>query len=371
MKKTVFALAALGVISVSAQAQSSVTIYGILDASITYTSKVGPQNNSRVSLDSGDLTTSRIGFKGVEDLGGGLKALFQLENGFNTNDGSLATANTLFDRKSVVGLSGDFGIVTIGRQTDFLDDLGSKYTSTQTFGGNGIKGAHFNNLDRVAGGARTNSSIRYDSSNFSGFTGSLFYGFGGVAGQATAGQSFGIGGNYANGPFGIGAAYFQTKLAANTLTAEAGDTSLKTFTLGSSYQLGSAKIYGAWSQVKQPLAVAVASIGLVNITTATKANIFDVGVDYALSGNLHLLGSVIYDRANISRKTVGPTSVNTTQLNFGADYYMSKRTDIYALYSNQRANDIKNPGVINAAYSNAPADDSSQNVLRVGIRRKF
>ncbi|AIY42622.1 Outer membrane protein [Collimonas arenae] len=370
MKKTVFALVALGLIGANAHAQSNVTIYGVIDTSLTYTSKVGPKNNSRFSVDSGDLSTSRIGFKGVEDLGGGLKAIFQLENGFNADDGSFGTASTLFDRKSVVGLSGGFGTVTIGRQTDFLEDIGNKYTSVQTFGGNGVKGGHFNNLDRISG-SRTNNSIRYDSSNLSGFTGSLFYGFGEVAGQTSAGQAFGLGGNYANGPFGIGLAYFQTKLAADALPSKAGDTDLKTFTLGASYQAGPAKIYGAWSQTKRPLATAQTATGLVNITTATKANIFDLGVDYSLSGNLHLLASVIYDRADISRKTTGSTKGKTTQLNLGVDYFLSKRTDLYAMYSNQRANDINNPGVINGAYSNAPADDSSQNVLRVGLRHKF
>ena len=124
-------------------------------------------------------------------------------------------------------------------------------------------------------------------------------------------------------------------------------------------------------EIRGDLATAVASTGLVNITTATKANIFDVGVDYAVAANLHLLGSVIYDRADISRKTTGSTKGSTTQLNLGVDYFLSKRTDVYALYSNQRASDVINPSVINGAYSNSPADDSSQNVLRVGLRHKF
>lgn len=373
MKKTATALAVLTSLGLSAaaHAQSSVTVYGVVDLGLTYTSKVGANNGSRFSLDSGDLATSRIGFKGVEDLGGGLSAIFNLENGFNADTGMLATANNLFDRKSVVGLSGAFGTVTLGRQTDYLEDIGSKYTSVQTFGGNGIKGGHFNNLDRVAGGARTDNSIRYDSANLSGFTGSLFYGFGEVAGKTSAGQALGIAANYANGPFGIGAAYYQNKLLANAAPASAGDTELKTFTIGSSYQFGPAKLYGAWSQTKRPLQAPLAATGLVNITTATKANIFDVGVDYTVTANLHALASVIYDRANISRATTGATRVSTTQWNLGVDYYLSKRTDLYAMYSNQRARDTVNPGVVNGAYTSSPADDSSQNVVRVGLRHKF
>nr|WP_255419142.1 porin [Glaciimonas sp. PCH181] len=141
--------------------------------------------------------------------------------------------------------------------------------------------------------------------------------------------------------------------------------------MGTRYQAGPAKIYGAWSQVKQPLSTTVAATGLVNISTATKANIFDIGVDYVLTPNLHVLGSVIYDHADISRRTVGATKASTTQLNVGVNYYLLKRTDLYAFYTNQRAKDANNPGVINGAYSSAPAGDVGQNVVRVGIRHKF
>jgi predicted porin len=374
MKKTAFALAALALVASSAQAQSSVTVYGIIDLGLTYSSNVSRgttpgSNGSRFSVDSGDLSTSRIGFRGTEDLGGGLKAIFQLENGFNADDGSMATAGTLFDRKSVVGLSGGFGTVTLGRQVDYLDDIGSKYTSVQTFGGNGIKGGHFNNLDRIAG-SRSNNSVRFDSANYGGFTGNLFYGFGEVAGNNSAGQAMGLGANYANGPFGIGFGYFRSKLAADALPARAGDTDLKTFTLGTSYQFGPAKLYGAWSQTKRPLQGSVGT-ALQSITVATKANIFDLGVDYTLNNNLHLLASVIHDRADISRTTTGATKVKTTQINLGVDYYLSKRTDLYAMYSHQSANDVRNPGVINGANSASPFDDANMNVLRVGLRHKF
>lgn len=375
MKKNAFttlAMTSMGLAAMAgAQAQSSVSVYGIIDTSLTYTSKVGSGNGSRLSIDSGDLATSRIGFKGMEDLGGGWSALFHLENGFNADNGSLGTADTLFDRKSVVGLSGSFGTVTIGRQTDYLEDIGARYTSAQTFGGNGVKGGHFNNLDRTAGGARTSNSVRYDTANLSGFTGSLFHGFGEVAGKTSAGQAFGVAANYAAGAFGIGAGYYQSKLAADALPARAGQPNLKTFTIGTSYQFGPAKLYAAWSQSRQPAAPAVSSTGLVNITTATKSNVFDAGVSYAVSGNFFLLGSAIHDRANVKRVTAGKTQVSTTQLNVGVDYYLSKRTDLYALYTRQRANGVINPGVINAAYSSSPADDSSQNVLRLGVRHKF
>lgn len=371
MKKLAYAASTCLMIATGAHAQdSNVSIYGVIDVSMVYTSKVGPNNSSRVSLDSGDQMASRIGVRGSEDLGGGLSAVFQLETGFSVDEGAMATPGTLFDRKSVVGLSGSFGTLTLGRQTDYLEEIGLQYTSFQIFGGGGVRAGHFNSLDRLTG-ARTNNSVRFDSQAYAGFTGSVLYGFGEVAGATRAGQSLGIGGNYTNGPFGVGAAYYQSKSAADSLPSHAGDTDLKTFTIGSSYQAGPAKFFGAWSQTRRPLQQPLADTGLVAITNATRANVFDLGVDYAFNEKLHLLSSVIHDRATISRTTSGATKARTTQVNLGIDYHFSKRTDVYAMLSRQSAGNAINPGVISAAYSSSPADDSSQNVVRVGLRHKF
>ncbi|EJM95757.1 porin [Herbaspirillum sp. YR522] len=375
MNKKLIALALLGLGASAANAQGSVTIYGIVDAGVSYMSNVKKagvnENGSRFGVESGGLSSSRIGFRGTEDLGGGLKALFVLENGFNADSGAMGSSGVLFDRKSVVGLSGGFGTVTVGRQSDFLDDIGFKYTSAQTFGQNGQKGAHANNIDRTSTG-RNDNSVRYDTANLGGFTGSLYYAFGEVAGQTSAGQGYGIGANYANGPFGIGAGYFQSKLATSSAPYSAGDTNLKTFTIGTSYQFGPAKLYGAWSQGKRPTAANQAG-RLSAVGSARKANIVDLGVDYALSQNLHLLGSVIHSRMDFNRAAGSslPTSGKTTQFNLGVDYFLSKRTDVYAMWSNLRAKDVVNPGVLNNAGDFAPYDDSTQNVLRVGLRHKF
>ncbi|WP_288406870.1 porin [uncultured Herbaspirillum sp.] len=373
MKKLAFTLTALGLTQLTglAHAQSSsVTVYGVIDMSLVYTSKVGPNNSSRMSLDSGDAMASRIGVRGKEELGGGLAAVFQLENGFAADDGAMSTPGTLFDRKSVVGLSGRYGTLTLGRQTDYLEEIGLQYSSFQIFGGGGVRAGHFNSLDRLTG-ARTSNSLRFDTAEVNGFMGSLFYGFGEVAGQTSAGQAFGVGANYRNGNAGIGAAYYQSKLAADALPAHAGDSDLKTFTLGASYQAGPAKLFAAWSQVRRPTQQPLAATGLVAITSATRANVFDVGVDYALDAKLHLLASVIHDRADLARSGSGATRGHTTQFNLGVDYFLSKRTDVYAMASRQAASEVINPGVISAAYSSAPADDSSQNVLRIGVRHKF
>lgn len=113
MKKSLLALAVLGAFAGAAQAQSSVSIYGIIDTGVVYQSKVATTNGgtgSKFGLNSGVIQGSRIGFKGVENLGGGLSAVFNLETGFNNDTGALqgsdaVSGSNLFRRKSVVGLA--------------------------------------------------------------------------------------------------------------------------------------------------------------------------------------------------------------------------------------------------------------------------
>jgi len=371
MKKTALALAAFSFAASAAHAgETSVTVYGVIDMSLAYTSTTGPGNHSRMSVDSGDQMASRLGFRGKEDLGGGLSAIFQFETGFDTDDGAMATPGTLFDRKSVVGLSGGWGTLTAGRQTDALEDIGTRYTSFQIFGGGGMRAAHFNGQDRITGG-RTSNALRFDSVIYNGFTGSLFYGMGEVAGSQSAGRSMGIGGNYGNGAFAIGAAYYQSALVADTTSAHAGDTALKTFTIGASYQAGRAKLFGAWSRTRLPLQTTTVATGLASLSNANRANVFDIGIDYALDTRLHLLGSIIHDRLDLARAGTGATRGRTTQFNLGVDYLLSHRTDIYAVASRQQASDVSNPGIVGSAYSSSPDDASSQTVLRVGLRHRF
>ncbi len=118
--------------AVDAHAQSSVTLYGIVDAGIAYVHNAqnanGGNASSLVKFSSGNLSGSRWGLRGTEDLGGGLAALFQLENGFNIGTGALGQGQREFGRKAVVGLSSStYGTVTLGRQYDPVVDLvGSK-----------------------------------------------------------------------------------------------------------------------------------------------------------------------------------------------------------------------------------------------------
>lgn len=370
MKKSLIALAVLGATAGAAQAQSSVTIYGIVDTGITFSNHNErtdtASNGSKFGIDSGNIDTSRLGFKGSEDLGGGLKALFQLEAGFTNDTG--ASDGQGFARKSVVGLSGNFGTVTLGRQSDILDDAGHAFTSVKDFG-NFVGSPHL--LDRLEG-IRTQNSIRYDSMNLSGFTGSLIYGFGEQAGQTTAGQSFGAGGTYVHGPLGVYAGYYQSKfgatpsdtlisglaaLTAVQLTAANldGTTVNKTFSLGASYQAGPARLYGNWSRV--------------NVPDLLKQNIFELGADYAVTAPIHLLAAVQHTKTSIDGNQGSKPSV--TQFNLGLDYYLSKRTDLYTLTSYAKGRNGALVGDISDPAVQGDNGNSSQTAIAVGIRHKF
>lgn len=402
MKKSLLALAVLGAFAGAAQAQSSVTIYGIIDTGVTYTGRAqttqtpGINTGSKFALNTGVIQGSRIGFKGVEDLGGGLSAVFVLETGFRNDTGALddsKVANTLFRRKSVVGLAGDFGSVLVGRQTDFADTI-SAYTSVADFGG--VTGQAGSNLNRLQG-TRSNNSISFTTANnLSGFTGNLLYGFGETAGKTSAGQAFGLGGKYENGPLGLGINYYQSKqgatpsdlslqAAATSSTPGAGTTTLngtdvngntaaKVLNVVGSYQFSAARVYANWSRVKQDLNT-VALLGANNptaansATTATlalarKADMYELGTAYALSPSLKLLASVQYTSANFDNLS---GNGKLTQINLGTDYWLSKRTDLYAFVSNLRSTSMKNPGV----YGDTTGNDSGQTAVTVGVRHKF
>ena len=119
MKKSLIAFAVLGAFASAASAQSSVVLYGVIDASTSHMSNQTVAGGKKFSLDASNLSSSRWGLKGTEDLGNGLKANFNLESSLNVDTG---TAGNLFDRNASVGLSGSFGTVNVGRQTNLAYD---------------------------------------------------------------------------------------------------------------------------------------------------------------------------------------------------------------------------------------------------------
>src|SRR6201996_180599 len=253
MKKTLMVAALTGVFATAAHAQSSVTLYGLIDAGITYTNN--QRGHSNVQETSGSINGSRWGLRGAEDLGGGLKAIFTLENGFGINDGTLKQNSRLFGRQAFVGLASDqFGAVTLGRQYDSMVDFVAPLALTGTQYG-GTQFAHPFDNDNLNNSFRVNNSVKFTSVNYAGFKFGALYGFSNQADGFANNRAYSAGASYSFAGFNIGAGYLQlnnnagatstTSAAFNTSGAVNGDntffaTRQQTWGAGANYTLGPA-----------------------------------------------------------------------------------------------------------------------------------
>ncbi|WP_322104173.1 porin [Paraburkholderia sp. J41] len=200
MKKTAaaFAVSLLALSAQSAFAQSSVTLYGLVDTAIRYQTNANSANDGLVSMREGAVTPSRWGVKGTEDLGNGTSAIFKLENQFNLWNGQLSnTSNTLFQRNAYVGLSNtQYGTLTLGRQqTPFFDEMGNTFDPLTVADYWQDSWAY----NPVGPFLFTNSSVKY-TNTLGGLHVEGMYGFGGVAGSTGQNSMFGFTASYALGP---------------------------------------------------------------------------------------------------------------------------------------------------------------------------
>ena len=229
MKKSLIALAVLAA-SGAAMAQSSVTLYGVADAGVTYLN--GADNWSGVT--SGNNLTSRLGFRGVEDLGGGLKANFVIEGGFNLDNGDGASGYAgakagegfQFKRRSTVGLSGGFGEVRMGRELTAAFNATARY---DVFGSVGIGQSRLwadggvvdasANATAVTTNQRISNALTYVAPDFSGFKFGLNYGFGETTASNSDSGYLGAGLTYDNGPLSLGLGLERLNNGANSVAA--------------------------------------------------------------------------------------------------------------------------------------------------------
>jgi predicted porin len=396
MKKTSFSLALLGVLAGGAQAQSNVTVYGRIDTGLTYndtvaSSPAGSTNaagtsGKRVGMDTSILAGSRFGFRGVEDLGGGLATVFNLEAGISPDTGASAQGGVLFGRRASVGISGALGTINVGRFWERGGEGFLLYNAILDFGALAFN-IHDNCQDTSAGCYRMINAIRYDTPNVAGFTGSATLGLGEQAGSSSAGRSGSLTGEYSNGPFGAGITYFEGRLgstpsasgqaAQGALAGAPGDIALKSWTLGARYVAGPARFYGSFSRTKQPLAIASAinsfSASPTFLPTASafasagsnndKTDVLDIGMSYRLNGFVTLITAVEDERVHF----VGASGGKARQYNIGAQYTLSKRSVLYAMLSSQRASGMYLPGIIGGA----PGRNKTQNVFALGIDHTF
>lgn len=356
MKKSVLALAVLTAVAGAASAQSNVTIYGVVDVGIVAES--GGSGGSVNKLTSGVASGSRVGFKGTEDLGGGLSALFLLENGFAADTGALGQGGLLFGRQAYVGLKGDFGTVTFGRQytPQYLT-----LAMADPFG-TGMAGDAANVLPNSGNASsRMDNAIKYVSPAMSGLTGELAYGFGEVAGDTGAGRQIGAALAYAAGPLNVRLGYHNRNNDTATLKNSA---NAKNTLLAATYDFGMLKAHLAYGVDKgtnsSPLRNTTNPYGSVAAPTAsTDSRDFLIGATVPFGANTVLVSYLRKDD-----KTALNQDAN--QWAIGYRYALSKRTDLYAAYAR-----ISNKNGAGYTVGSAIEAGSGDKALNLGIRHTF
>lgn len=411
MKKSLVALAALAVAGV-ASAQSSVTLFGIVDVGISHYSTKSTYRNtnpfafpvyaaqpvgvkqSQTALSNSGYNSSRIGFRGTEDLGGGLAASFWLETGISNDDGAKGINN--FNRRSTLSLSGGFGEIRLGRDytPTFWND-----TVFDPFGTNGVGTNLISNINaRLASGVgpgsalaasdnyvRTSNSIGYFlPPNLGGFYGQVQYALhenkkesGLPDSPSTKGRYIGGRFGYANGPLDVAIAYGQSTAVDKTdfnglFVTGSQNRKINTLNLGASYDFGPAKLFGEISRVQDKNEVGAAQTipgfpfpFLGSTTQKDKYNGYLLGVTVPVGAGL-----IRASYSTVKYKNGAPTVWNLNNLWFGDNnrdskanqfaigyvHNLSKRTALYATLSRIRIKDgWNNPGIMGATTGGNPA----------------
>jgi predicted porin len=357
MKKSILALAVLGTVSGAAMAQSSVTVYGLVDVALVRES--GAAAGATTKVTSGVGAGSRLGFKGSEDLGGGMAAVFLLENGFQADTGAMGQGGLLFGRQAYVGLQTGAGTITIGRQYT------PEYITVATADpfGSGYAGDTKNLMPATGNSAsRMDNTIKYVSPALQGFTGELAYAPGEVSGDSKAGRQIGAALAYAGGPLKIRLGYHNR----NNDTALLKDlANARNTVLAAVYELASVKLHLAYAVNKglnsSPLRNAANPFGYaVAPTASTDSRDLLLGATVPLGGAHTLLASYIRkdDKTAFDQ--------DASQFAIGYRYALSKRTELYTAYAH-----IANKRGAGYTVGSAIEGGTGNAGFNLGIRQTF
>lgn len=296
---------------------SSVTLYGIADVSVRHASGLNqftPSEGSVSSVTGGVNNTSVFGFRGSEDLGGGLSAVFNLENGINMDTGTQAVASKFWDRQAWVGLQTAWGSVKLGRQRNLLGDmvspvdpLGMRFASFNPNINVAALSQHRLGADYGSAGS-TSGSYRLDNAvKLSGKAGGFQAHAMASAGEGSSGRSLSLGGGYTGGPLTVTGAYGRFE----TLD----DLDLEAWLVGAGYQLGSARLTLTYGDQE----------GDTSATERTRQRTLGAGVSLPLGGKLELVTA--YYR--VERERTGLADDGFDRGVVFLEHALSKRTKLY------------------------------------------
>jgi predicted porin len=331
MNKSTIGLALLAVCSTSALAQSSVSIYGIVDAGLVRES--GGSADSVTKISSGIASGSRLGFKGKEELGGGLSAVFQLESGINVDTGTSGQGGVLFGRQAFVGLNSKFGAVTVGRQyTPYyktLRDIGDPFGAVSMAGRSG-------NLFPT--NTRANNVVEYVSPVIAGWRADLAWAAGEAAGDSSRNRQLGGSVGYAAGPLTIQLAHHRIDNATAT------DSTRNTL-LSANYAFKPVTVYASYARNK----------GLGQ--AGSKDMLAGVSIPFGAS---KLLFSHVRHHDDTAANN------DARQWGIAYDVQLSKRTDIYIAYAV-----IDNRNAAAFTVGNATDTGTGDKAFNLGVRHNF
>ncbi|KXU82991.1 porin [Paraburkholderia monticola] len=351
MKKHYLVAALVGTASLPVFAQSSVTLYGVIDTNLEFLNHADATGGTLVRMNSGGLSNSRIGFKGTEDLGGGYSAFFWLEAGYNSNDGTNATSGVLFNRQAAVGVSNaSYGALSAGLQYTAMYDIleqydpmgyAPQYTWFPTTG----------SADDFSYKARLNNSVKYVG-QFGGLKAIANYSFGGDAGSFQSSAAYGAGLQYAIGTFSAAFAYDYRNGAINTAGTW---TKTRNWSLSARNQFGAATVMGGYEHyLNDPTKGASVSAAL-----------WFGGMRYRVTPAVQLTTAVYYQSnktKDVSNSIMGVVS---------GDYSLSKRTDLYATVAYAAATRYANGTFTPVGVTDETAFGANQTGVTVGIRHRF
>lgn len=298
------AAACLCASALGANAQSSVSAYGLLDMSVGQFQ--APGGASLKAVESGKMTTSHLGFKGSEDLGGGLSAVFAIEHFLRADTGAAGRfdGDAFWARNAYVGLNGSLGAVHLGRITTSL------FVNTLLFNPFGDSFGfspsirHYFSSGTTTGDSAWSDSVRYTSPKFGGATFTAHV----AAGEGNGGRNTGASGLYFGGALSLSAAWQKVEKGATVA-----DTT--TWQLGGAYDFKVAKVFAQYGQVN-------------NDTIGNKYKITELSAAIPVAG----LGKALVQWGQVDPKT----GAKRTTISVGYDYNLSKRTDLYAIYMSDK-----------------------------------
>ncbi|WP_186266698.1 porin [Burkholderia gladioli] len=347
----------------AAYAQSSVTLYGTIDEGFDYISNEAGHSNYTLSSNIRQLG-NRWGLKGSEDLGGGLHAVFRLENDFGLSNGALVQSGVIFGRQAYVGLSSDrLGTMTLGRQYDSVVDYVAPLSAAGSWGG-GLFGHPFD-ADNLDQSFSINNAVKYTSAEYSGVQFGGLYGFSNQAGQFAGNRAWSVGARYRGGPLTAAAAY---------MNVDGEDLNASGAVVGSIYHAGTQRVAAAGASY----VFGAATLGLVythtNLYAAPRDGVLrDIRFDnvefnakYDFSSAWYVAMMYLYTNASVQVRNVD-NDPHHNEIGATAGYHFSPRTEVYvqALYQHASGNQTASIAGLTASSSR------NQTVARVGIRTAF